>query len=163
MAVPLSIHEQIAEALKTSLAGITADSSNYNYTPSKVYRVAFFEDRFLDSSNPYIILIRPGSETHEEYATQTVKANAEFFILVAYRFGPSTENPALADSPTRWSQIDKAIRDVLKKLWSNPQLGGLAINVAAETLDVSRDVSVEGWALAELRTVVSYIYTKETP
>jgi hypothetical protein len=163
MAVPESIHEQVAAALKTNLAAITADGTNYNYTPDKVYRVSFFEDRFLDPGYNHIILIRPGDETHEEYATQTAKANAEFFILIAYRFKQSTENPALADTPTRWTNIDRAIRDVLKKLWSDPQLGGLAINVAAETLDVSRDVSVEGWALAELRTVVSYIYTKGLP
>lgn len=163
MAVPESVHEQVAEALRSLLAGITADGTSYHYTPDAVYRVSFFEDRFLDRSNPHTILIRPGDEQHEEYATQTVKANAEFYILVAYNIGPATENPASADTPTRWTHIDRAVRDVLKKLWSDPQLGGLAINIAAETLDISRDVSVEGWALAEIRTVVSYIYTKETP
>lgn len=159
-----SIIEQAAQQLRTDLAAIVSDSGiTYWYTPDKVWLVTFFEDRFLDTSRDHIIMIRPGDELHEEQTSQRVRATQEFYILIAKRHTPSTELPETADTPTRWTVINRCVRDVMRALWADPQLNGLVENLAVEPVVVDRARLVEGWALAEIRLVAAYSYTKGAP
>jgi hypothetical protein len=159
-----SIHEQIAAALRTSLAAITADGgTTYWYKPDVVARVTFFDEMQLDRGYQHVVLVRPGDEMHSEYQTGQCQANAEMFVLVARQFDGATENPYRESEPTRWQIANRCVRDVLRALWSDVTLGGLAQNIVADSLVVDRARYVAGWCLAELRFEVTYVYSKATP
>jgi hypothetical protein len=161
-----SYHTTIVSTLKTTLEAVIGDGgTSYWYTPSVVWTVPYFEDRHLDGSHEYILLIRSGDETHEEHASGgMMRADAEVFILVARKYEPATEHPAEVASPDRSTLIDRCVRDVLRAVLANPKLGlSYVENVAAEPVIVDRAQEVEGWALAEIRTVVRYEYQKATP
>lgn len=163
MAVLESRHEQIAAALKATLAAIVADGANYWYTPTQVQRTVIFEDAWLDSSLDYIILIRPGEERHVEAGTRTVDGYMEIFLLVLKRFTPATENPYTEDAPTRWTVVDRCTRDILKKLLVDVSLGDLAINLFGEGCIVDRERFIEGWAVQETRFSIYYHYRMDAP
>jgi hypothetical protein len=163
MAVPESRHEQIAAALKATLAAIAADGVNFWYTPSQVQRTVIFEDAWLDSSLDYIILIRPAEERHIEEATRTIDGFMEIYLLVLKRFTPATENPYTEDAPTRWTIVDRCTRDILKKLLADVTLGGLAINLFSEGCIVDRERFIGGWATQESRFSVHYRYRTDAP
>lgn len=163
-----SIHERIAEALRLRLASIV-EGPEYWHTPAAVVRTTFFEDDQLDSSLSHVILVRPGDERHREVGTGDaasggeIAAEMEVFLLVAKQHRPPTESPYEETAPTRWTVIDRCVRDVLRSLFLEPTLGGLAINVERDGLEVDRARYVAGWALAEIRTWVTYRYLAANP
>jgi hypothetical protein len=159
-----SIFEQALLQIKDDIEGIVADGgSTYWYRPDRVDLVTFFEDRMLDSSHDYIVLIRPGDENHEEKATNLCVSNSEVYILVSKRFELPTEFPPDESAPSRLTVVNRMVRDVLRSLWTDVQLGGLVENIAVEPILVDREREVEGWAMAEIRLVLRYDYVKETP
>lgn len=162
-----SRHEQIAVALRDHLAGIIADGgANFWYTPAAVGRCLAWDDSFLDASLDYMLFLKPGLETHREEATKQVRAEAEMLVLIARKVAPVTERPFVEEEPSRWTIVDRCVRDVLKKLWdwtSNEDLATLIINIATEGVVVNRDDTAAGWALGELRFVVDYQYQKVYP
>lgn len=156
-----SLHTQVVAGLKTSLAGIVANGGvSYHYTPAAVASVLWWdeEEQFDETLGGPIYLIRPGEERVLEADPQVTKFLAEIFILLAQPF----TTPDTAHEPAAIPRAvvqDRMIRDVLRKLLADPQLvsvGGAVENVIADELVVDRDRWVEGWAVAELRTVVQY-------
>ena len=162
-----SIHEQIAAAIQTSLQGIQGDSgTTYWYTPGLVGKTLWFDEGLLDSSmaGP-TYAIRPGEETHTEQTTGEVNAEMDVFILLALPFN-TPERLAAPVNPSRWTVINRMVRDVLRKLLVDVQLvsvGGAVDNVFSTPVIVDRDRFVEGWAIAEIHFRVSYRYSGNTP
>jgi hypothetical protein len=159
-----SIHEQIAAALATRLTALEADGGvTCWYTPDRVDRVTFFEDRFLDTAVEHQILLWPGAETHMEHSTGQCRAVCPLTILVAHQIGAASEMPDEIAPPTRWTIASRSARDVLRALWADVTLGGLADNVAEEGMVVEYARFVQGWACVEITVPISYTYPKETP
>jgi hypothetical protein len=159
-----SVHEQIAAAIQTALAGIVADNgTTYWYRPNAVRRVVWFDEQYLDSSLAVIYLLRPGIERVSEEASQQIAGSAEFFLVVARRHEKVSEDPARETAPTRWTVADRMVRDVLKKLLADPTLGGKCDNVFAEDVTIDRDMYLDTWALAELRFIAQYTTAGSAP
>ena len=166
-----SNHELIAEAVRSSLAAINGDSGlTYWFTPGAVVRTLWFEETgpnsVLDSSiTGPIYAIRPGEEDHTEGTTQEIDAAMDLFILVAAPFG-TPDSPFEPANPSRWTVINRMVRDVLRKLLQDVQLlsiGGAVENVMATPTIVDRDRFVEGWAIAEIHLRISYSYVGGVP
>lgn len=166
-----SRHSQIVEALRTRLAAIVGDGgSTYWYTPARVVRAQVY-DRLLadDSVGTPIYALRAGEETHEEESTGDavsgggIRARAEVFVLLMARTQAADDSPFGFDGETKALEQDRMIRDVLKKLWQDVTLGGLATNLSDGQLVVDREVDVEGWACVEVRLAVVYSYLAGTP
>lgn len=166
-----SIHWQIVEAIRAKLAAIAGDGgATYWYTPTHVLRVSSWERMLADSSLEQILALRAQEETHGEEGTGSlstggsVRTRAELTLLMLRRDERDTTNPFEEASPTREQIVDRMVRDVLRALWDDVTLGGLAINVVAGSFIVDRDVAVEGkWAVAEARFAVDYDYLAKTP
>jgi hypothetical protein len=167
-----SIHEQIAAAIQTSLAAIVSDGgTTYWYTPGAVVRTLWFSDEEGDLNllqeeiGGAIYAIRPGDETHEEGTTGQMRAEADIFILVAMPF-TDPETPFANAVPSRWTVVNRMVRDVLRKLLVDVRLlsaGGAVENIFASPVIVDRDRFVEGWAIAEIQMQVSYHYALGVP
>jgi hypothetical protein len=168
--MPESRHEVIADGIRQLLASIEEDGgANFWHTPDAVLRVTFFEDAWLDASigTGYLIFIRPGDEIHTEETTGEVRGDMEIFILIARKNGRASENPFTESSPTRWLELNRCFRDILKKLWSWSTSGyftdsGLE-NISAEPILIDRTQEAGGWVFGQLRLRPSYTYVKETP
>ena len=111
-----------------------------------------------------------GEERQSEEATGsastggTIRALAEFFLLMLRKNESPATNPFEEADPTREKIVARMARDVERTLWSDVTLGGLAINIAADTLIIERSMAVEGpWAVAEARFEVDYDYLALTP
>lgn len=165
-----SIHEQIAAAIETSLSGIQGDSGvMWWFTPGLVVRVLWFDEALLDSSilGP-TYAIRPGEETHTEETTQQIHAEMDVFILLAVPFN-TPERIAAPVNPSRWTVVNRMVRDVLRKLLVDVQLvtsavtSGSVENIFATPVIVDRDRFVDGWAIAEIHFRVSYSYVGGVP
>ena len=168
-----SVHEQIEEALKTLLAGIVAGAdywNTFNSATAKVARCSFYRPQDLVVGYEQIVLIRPGIETVREFSTGDastgggLRGEMETYVEINKRFEAGTENPFEAAAPTRATLINRAIRDVLRKVClEGITLAGLAVNVIQESLVIDRDQYAEKWARAELRFVISYDFMAATP
>lgn len=165
-----SIHWQISAALVDALEAISADNgSTFWYTPERVVRVTSYERLLADASLTHILALRAQEETHSEQSTGSsatggvVGAVAEFTLLMLRR-DETIESPFDRASITREQIVDRMVRDVLRAIWADVTLGGLAINISAGSLVIDRDVAVEGpWAVAEMRFAVEYDYLALTP
>jgi hypothetical protein len=166
-----SIHEQLAAAVQASLAAIAGDAgATYWYTPGAVVRTLWFDEdgpnNVLDASiSGPIYAVRPGDEQHEEKVTQSTDAEADLFILVAKVFRDS-DSPFKPASPSRWTVINRMVRDVLRKLLQDPQLlsvGGAVDNIFVVPGIVYRDRWVDGWAIAEIHLRIGYRYLGGVP
>lgn len=161
-----SLHEQISAALATSLDAIAEDEgTTYWYTPTIVKRVTFFpEEKDLDPSYDVIYLLRPGDEDIvEEETSGGCRGQAEFFLVVAKRYQVATENPFLEEAPTRWTVVNRLVRDAVRCLLSDVTMSGLVINVLTTSLSIDRDRYLPTWAIAELRFVVEYPFLASAP
>ena len=166
-----SNHWLIAEAIRAKLAAIVSDGgATYWYTPSYALRVTSYERLLADTSLTHIYALRAGEELHGEQGTGSVstggsvRATAELNLLMLRKDESATTNPFEEASPTREQIVDRMVRDVLRALWTDVTLGGLAINIAASSLFIDRDVAIEGpWAVAEARFSVDYDYLALTP
>lgn len=161
-----SIHEQIAAALETSLAAIVGDrGATYWYTPTVVKRVTFFpEEQDLDPTCDVIYLLRPGDEDIvEEETSAGCRGQMELFLVVAKLYKVPTENPFKEEAPTRWTVVNRLVRDAVRCLLSDVTVGGLVINVLTTSLSVDRDRYLPTWAIAELRFVVEYPFLASAP
>lgn len=165
-----SRHWQISAALISALEAIEGDNgATYWYEPSRVVREAFSERLMADASLTHILALRAQEESHSEQSTGSsatggvVGAVAEFTLLMLRRDERATD-PFDEASPTRGQIVDRMVRDVLRAIWSDVTLGGLASNIVAGSLVIDRDVAVEGpWAVAEMRFSVEYDYLALTP
>jgi len=92
-----------------------------------------------------------------------MRAEAEFYLVLARQGKWSTENVYREESPTRWQISNRMIRDAVKKLFSDVTLGGLANNIITDSLVVDRARYMDGWAIAELRFVVQYNFLASAP
>lgn len=165
-----SIHNQIAEALKTRLEAIVADEGvSYWYTPKRVVRCMAYDRLLADKSVGSVYAIRAGQEQHAEKSTGSaatggmMQAEAEFFLELLRETKAASDNPFGADESTKAIEQDRMVRDVLRALLLDVTLGGLAENIVATSLIVGRDVEIPGWAVAEVRFVVAYTYAARTP
>lgn len=168
--MPESKHELIADGIRQLLASIESDHGvNFWYEPDAVLRVTFFEDSWLDSSigRGYLIFIRPGEEIHTEETAGEIRAEMEIFLLIARKNGRATENPFTESSPTRWLELNRAVRDILKKLWSwssSSYFSGTGIeNISADGILIDRTQEAGGWVLGQIRLRPVYSYAKEDP
>jgi len=160
--------DAIEAALQSGAAAIRADGgTTYHYTPDLVDVVGFYDE--LGAGREVVWLFRAGEEEHAEETTGDAAsgfgmlATAEFFLLVACHFDPSGEEPGDQPDPSRSRVVNRLVRDAIRFLLSDVQLGGLAENVVNGSLFVNRDMFHEKWALAELRFVVRYSYQSLTP
>lgn len=162
-----SIAEQVAAALKTALAGIVGDGgTTYWYTPDKVVRVSFFPDQFaLDPAQGDVIyILSPGSEELSEAATgRLCRSEHEFVLQVARQHRVATENPYIEGTPTRWTVVNRLVRDAFKKLTQDVQVGGIAVNVNTDGMSVDREQYTDGWAMAQIRFTVTFDFVGDTP
>lgn len=166
-----SVHEQLAAAIKTSLAAIVGDAgTTYWYTPGAVARSSWSEDDtpLLDPSvvGP-IYAVRPGEERHTEDVGEVVNVLADIHILLVSRF-ETPEAPLTPATPSRATVVNRMVRDVLRKLLADVQLGafsvgGLVENIFAEPVIVDRDRFVAGWAIAEIVFASAYRYVGGAP
>lgn len=168
-----SRHEQIAVALVSVLKGIEA-GANYHYQPERVIRTTFFTDQPFDKSiggdASSFYLLRPGDEEFREEGTGSaadggaMHAEAEFFLVLARAHPAATENPYLEEAPTRWQVCNRMVRDVIKALFANVNLGlAFVENIITDSLVVDRARYMNGWAVVELRFVVQYNFLAGTP
>ena len=158
-------------AIQTSLAAIVADGgATYWYTPT-VVRTLWFSDEEGDLNllqeeiGGPIYAIRPGDEIHNEGATGGMYVEADVFVLVATPF-TDPETPFVPAVPSRWTVVNRMVRDVLRKLLVDVRLisvGGAVDNIFAAPVIVDRDRFVEGWAIAEIQLQVSYRYLGGVP
>ena len=160
-----SIHEQIAAALRTSLAGIVSDAgATYWYTPGAVIRVSFFPADFaLSESYDVVYVLSPAAEDFTEEATGQVRAQASFALQLARKHRVGTENPYIESTPSRWTVVNRLVRDAVRRLLTDVTLGGLAVNVATDSISIDREQYLEGWAMAQLSFTVEYFFAKEAP
>jgi len=166
MATPAeSTTEQIAAAIESRLAGIEAGST-YWYTPEKVARCAYFDESWLSGLEGPVYLVRPGEEQIAEGTTAQMRTDTEFFILVAIQDENETDNPfALqeVDAVSQVTLVNRAVRDVIVALVSDPTMGNLAVNVLENGADVTRNFFITGrWLCAEIRLTVSALPLKAT-
>lgn len=160
-----SIHYQVLEAIQSRLAAIAGDGgSTYWYTPDKTVRCTVYDRLLADpSAGDQIYAVRAGEERHQEETAQSVAAEAEVFVLMLRRTAEVDESPFGPDGGLKAREQDRMAQDILRKLWSDPTLGGLVNNVAGDRLYLDRDVDIEGWACVEARFTVFYSYDKGTP
>lgn len=164
-----SIHQQIAEELKSGAQDIRTDGGvAYHYTPSLVDSIAFYPET-LDPSLEVVWLFRPGEEEHTEDESGGgpsdigMSATAEFFLVVAHRYEASSEEPGHQPEPSRATVVDRLVRDALRYLLADIRLGGLVENIVNGSLFVNRNWWDPAWAVAELRFVVLYSYRSGAP
>jgi hypothetical protein len=140
--------EQIAAAIETRLSAIAAGST-YFYTPEKVARCAFFDEAWLTGLGGPVYLIRNSGSTVAEANTGQMDLSPAFSVLVAVQGTNETFNPfALQDAEATGAatQLDRAVRDVLVSLVSDPTMGGLAVNVlSGEGASVGEPFIVGRW------------------
>lgn len=165
-----SKHEQIAEGIRQLLASIEGDDgATFWYTPDAVQRVTFFEESWLDASvgGGYLIFIGPGEEIQTEETAQEVKAEMEIFLYIARKNERPTENPFAEQTPIRWLEIDRAVQDILKKLWTwseSPFFAGTGIeNIAADGIVIDRTQELSGWVRCQMFFKPIYSYEKGSP
>lgn len=161
-----SKHWQIAEALRTTLAEIVGDAgATYWYTPDAVVICDVWDGVADPSVGAEVMAIRPGEESHSEETPGTLRATAEFFVLLLRKTTATDPSPYQSDGGLRLKEKNRVIRDFLRALWEDVTLGGLVDNVNADSLYVNRDMGVDGdqWVAAEARFTVTYSYPKETP
>jgi hypothetical protein len=166
-----SKHHQIAEALKARFEAISGDGgATYWYTPDRVARCTVWDRLLADPTAGAVLYgIRAGRETHREESTGDavsgggLAAEAEFFVLMLRQTNAVDENPLGPDSGVKAREQDRMVRDFLRALWLDVTLGGLANNIADGSVEVDRDVDVEGWACVEARFTVLYSYFARTP
>jgi hypothetical protein len=159
-----SIHEQIKAKLVAGFTAIAA-GADYWYTPAAVKAVSFFPDEpVLDTTvGDVLYLLRPGDENVVEEATGRARAEAEFFLVVARQHRVATENPFSEDPPTRWTIVNRLVRDAVRCLLSDVTLSGLAVNVDTNSISIDRSGYITTWAFAELRFTVSYFLDWSAP
>lgn len=162
-----SVAEQIAAALKTTLAAITSDAgATYWYTPTSVLRVAFFPTNWVLAPDPgaVVYVLSPGGEeVSEETTSQGCASEHEFVLQVAKLLDAATENPYLEGTPTRWTVVNRLVRDALRCLFVDVTLAGLVRNISVSSVSVDREQYDPRWAMAQLRFTVSYSFPGSTP
>ncbi len=158
-----SSHDTVAEALKTTLAAIAADGTNYIYTPDLVARVMFWPDESaLDPTLETIYLIRPGLRFTKPYDGHRLEWRQEFRILCCHRFTEPTEKPGLSD-PVREQIVDDMEGDVIRAIWADVRLGHpeLIVDSLQEPATTDLDWSVQAWAICEVKLVVRYQHQQD--
>ena len=162
-----SIAEQIAEALVSSLSGIVGDNgAAYWYTPDTVVRVSYFPNQWLPAPEVGRVqyVLSPGSESViEETTSNGAKAEAEFILQLCYLLDAATENPYEQIALTRWTVVNRMVRDAVKRLLSNVTLTGLVGNVVSDSISIDREQYSPRWAMAQLRFTVEYPFQADTP
>lgn len=171
-----SIHDQIIDAIVSSLRAITGDGgTTYWFSPVAVVPVDFFLPSLLDatlSKEQPIYAVRPGVEEHVEGETGDsvgrVAATMEVFIVCLLSFpGPvEADNPFAPPALSRRRAVNRMVRDVLRKLLVDVRLisaGGAVNNVFDSPVLVDRDRAIDNWAMAEINFRVSYTYDGGTP
>jgi len=159
-----SSHEEVAEALRLKLEGITGGTGGYVYTPTVVKRTMFWPDEgALDPSLETIYLIRPGQTTTVPYDGLRLDRRQEFRILCCHRFEEATDNPILAPFPVREQIAADMEADVVQKLWEDARLGlpGTVIDAMHEGWRTDFDWSVASWVVVEMRIVVRYQHPQD--
>lgn len=160
-----SSHEDVAEALRTTLAAIVGGAGGYVYTPTVVKRAMFWPDESaLDPSLETIYLIRPGQTATIPYDGYRLDRRQEFRILCCHRFEEATDNPILADAPVRERCASDMEADVVQKLWADVRLGlpNTVIDAMHEGWRTDFDWSVAQWVVVELRIVVRYQHPQDS-
>lgn len=165
--------EQIADAMRTLLAAITGDSgTTYWYTPSAVVRAPGLTSECLDTSKgspSTIYVLSPGEEEHERATlggtSGSYFADARIDLSLCQHFTPGTENPHNSPpDPSRWEIQNRMAQDVLKRLYTDTTLGGLALNLAVTTVHREAEETFDPqWAMTFMRVRVFYQYAASAP
>ncbi len=170
---PASWPEQLADALKVRLAGITLTEPDptdpalrrYTYAPASVARVDDFKIGYLRSDLQTQYLVRLGNDRPTTRTTGSRDRELEAWVLAAHRPDtPPGSNPHASSSGPVIEQAQNALaRDIEIRLQEDQRLGGFAHQV--DVTDVGRDFELEEtfkWAVVELRVVILYRYPRGT-
>jgi hypothetical protein len=166
-----SIHWQIAEVIRSRLEAIAGDDgTTYWYTPDRAVYTLAFENVLADTTLKQVFIVMAGEERQSEEATGSastggvVRSLSEFFVLMLRRDPRATTNAYREGDPTRERVVSRMVRDFVRAMWLDVTLGGLAINIARESLVIDRNMVIEGpWAVAEARFDVDYDFLALTP
>lgn len=151
--------EQIVDAVKDVFEAMTG-----TYSPDLVVRAPAFHGGLLDETLDCICSISPGpmEETRHAFGT-TNNVGIELSIGVALcrRFKGSDDSDQGAGPPQRWDEQLELIRAAGDATRADRQLGGLALDLVIEDIDVSAENTfIKGWAVAFVRLVVSYLHSE---
>ncbi len=156
-----SVHDQIADRIVTVLSAITGDAgTTYWETPNVVTRVPVFpRESDLDSSQALHYLLRPGYEELRE-GLGYFEGYADFFLVGARRYATG--------GTSRWTYMDRMVRDAVKALAADINLGmgsDVVTNVFGEgTVRVNRETEQsESWVFVELFWTTAYRFQAGTP
>lgn len=159
-----SSHDDVSEALRTTLEAIRGGAGGYVYTPSVVKRALFWPDESaLDASLETIYLIRPMGKMTVPYDGYRLDRRQEFRILCCHRFEEPTDNPIQAETPAREQIAADMEADVVQAIWADVRLGrpDLIIDAMHESWRTDFDWSVAKWVVVELRIVVRYQHPQD--
>ena len=151
--------EQIVDKVKTTLEGITG-----TYKPDLVLRAAAFHGGLLDPTLETIFSISPGPMEEARHAFGTVNnVGIELSIGVALcqRFKGVDDNRRDPGVKQRWDEQHQLLRAAGDAIRADRQLGGLALDLVIDDIDVSADDTyVENWVVAFMRIVVNYLHSE---
>jgi hypothetical protein len=158
-----SIVEQILAGFKTDLEAIEGDGgATYWYTADKVTRCDVFHRDLLVPQYDTIYLIRDTGDERAataQFGYEGRELDVPIQVHTQDRRGETDPHRATTLAGTLRNRM---IKDVVKKIESDPRRSDLAINTA--TGDALRDLAApEGWIGAELLFTVNYDYKRGSP
>lgn len=144
--------EQIIDAVKAVFEAMTGA-----YAPDKVKRTAAFHGGVLDSSLRTIYSVSPGPTDKARHAFGTVN-NIRPELSIGVALCRTFRN---LDEQERWSEQEELLRAAEDAIRADRQLGGLALDLVIDDIDKSAaNTYTEGWAIAFMRIVVSYLHSE---
>lgn len=149
--------QAVLDALVTTL------STNYSSTvhrPDRVEAVLFWpHEAKLDPTLTTHYYVRPGEERGiVGLRSCEITEILEVFILAATRHPEPSQN--VQGEVERRAVVLDLVGDVKEKLQKDLGLGGVALDVYHEGMQVDYEHPVPQWAVAEMRLGIKYFYEK---
>lgn len=151
--------ERIVDAVKTTLEEMTGA-----YAPERVVRAPAFHEGILDSTLKTVYSLSPGEmeETRHAFGTiNNVGVNLPIGLALCQKFGGVEDNPVSSFPKQRWDEQLELLRVAGETIRADRQLGGLALDLVVEAIDVSAENTyIEGWAVAFMLINVFYLHSE---
>lgn len=163
-----SVHEQIAQGLKTRLAGIVA-GADYWYTPDAVLLAPYFSDTYLKNGKPVTYVLSPDIEEDSPLTFSNMQSVMSLDLTVAKLLSRAgLDDPWTTTDGSRWQLQNRLIRDAKKRLRGDLTVVVSGTALALQVLVPVTERSVEqtwlpAWAVAYMRLEVLYQYADGTP
>lgn len=152
--------ERIVDAVKAKFQEMAAGV----YSPRLVLRAAAFHGGLLDDSIDTIYSVSPGpmEETRHAFGTvNNVGVDLSIGVALCKRFAGEDDTGNDTVPKQRWDEQLELIRAATDTIRADRQLGGLALDLVIDDIDVSAENTyIEHWAVAFMRIVVSYLHSE---